>query len=234
MSESTRLQRVWSGNATDISLLTLKIRLPFLLSPTPLAFVIHPRPQVLVVAVVAPRMDHLRLSWVSYELSPDILEWHEEGSTKGLWELRCQIHAECLSSWPWAWRVKSRPSCCGLVLVVAVVAPRMDHLRLSWVSYELSPDILEWHEEGSTKGLWELRCQIHAECLSSWPWAWRVKSRPSCCGLVLVVAVVAPRMDHLRLSWVSYELSPAILKWHEEGNTKGLWELRCQIHAERV
>ena len=39
-------QRVWSGNATDISLLTLKIRLPFLLSPTPLAFVIHPQPQV--------------------------------------------------------------------------------------------------------------------------------------------------------------------------------------------
>ena len=39
-------QRVWRGNATDISLLTLKIRLPFLLSPTPLAFVIHPRPQV--------------------------------------------------------------------------------------------------------------------------------------------------------------------------------------------
>ena len=38
--------RVWSGNATDISLLTLKIRLPFLLSPTPLVFVIHPRPQV--------------------------------------------------------------------------------------------------------------------------------------------------------------------------------------------
>ena len=31
---------------TDISLLTLKIGLPFLLSPTPLAFVIHPRPQV--------------------------------------------------------------------------------------------------------------------------------------------------------------------------------------------
>jgi len=29
-----------------ISLLTLKIRLPFLPSPTPLAFVIHPRPQV--------------------------------------------------------------------------------------------------------------------------------------------------------------------------------------------
>ena len=38
--------RVWSGNATDVSLLTLKIRLPFLLSPTPLVFVIHPRPQV--------------------------------------------------------------------------------------------------------------------------------------------------------------------------------------------
>ena len=38
--------RVWSRNATDVSLLTLKIRLPFLLSPTPLVFVIHPRPQV--------------------------------------------------------------------------------------------------------------------------------------------------------------------------------------------